>query len=81
MSSIESETTIQSLTRRARLFDKQGQWITPSPVERKARSEALARAIREIETTPDDDPPGIEAEMMRAIDSERPHRPLFEGMY
>ncbi len=64
--------------------DDQGRLVLLSAQQRKAQAEAAARAIRAMRAMramPDDDPPGVEAEMMRGIDSRRPEgRKLFEGI-
>jgi hypothetical protein len=60
---------------------KTGRMIPLSDEEWAARRSAAIRALKAIEQLPDDDAPGIEQEIMRGIDSHRPHRPLFEGMY
>ena len=50
--------------------------------QRKARSEALKRALDEIETITDEtDTAENWREVMRGIDEGRPHRPLFKGYY
>ncbi len=51
-----------------------------TPEELAARAARLTRRLAEIDARPDDEPPGTDDEIMRAIDSARPHRPLFEGM-
>jgi len=67
---------------RSRAMDAQGRVIPLTPEERKARSEALRRTLEAIDSRPDDDPPGIEEEMMRGIDANRPPgSKLFEGYY
>jgi hypothetical protein len=63
-----------------RQLDNLGRLISLSPEERKARAEAAIRALDAIRNLPDDDPPGIEAEFMRAIDADRPPgQKIFEG--
>lgn len=65
-----------------RQFDEHGRLVPISDDERRARAEANARALRVIFSRPDNDPPGVEREMMRGIDENRgPGRKLFEGMY
>jgi hypothetical protein len=50
--------------------------------ERRARSEALSRALDEIADVADEsDTDEIWADVFRGIDESRPHRPLFEGFY
>jgi hypothetical protein len=49
---------------------------------RRARSEALGRALDEIAAMTDEtDTDEVWQEVMRDIDETRPHRPLFEGSY
>jgi hypothetical protein len=65
-----------------RQLDEHGRLIPLSPEERKARSEAVIRALKAIRNLPDDDPPDIEEQMMRGIDATRPPgRKLFDGYY
>jgi hypothetical protein len=53
-----------------------------SDEERRARSEALDRALDEIAAIGDEtDTDEIWADVFRGIDEGRPHRPLFEGYY
>jgi hypothetical protein len=48
--------------------------------ERRARSEALGRALDEIAGITDEtDTDELWRDVMRGIDDNRPHRPLFEG--
>ena len=61
-------------------LDDQGR-LVKSDEEREARRDAILRTLRVIATKPDTDPPGTDEEFMRNIDAERPHRPLFKGMY
>ncbi len=49
--------------------------------ERAARREAAIRTLRAIQRLDRRDPPGTAERFMRGIDENRPHRPLFEGMY
>jgi hypothetical protein len=58
-----------------------GRVIPISPEERTARSAAAIRALKALGQLPDEDPPGTDEEFMRGIDQNRPHRPLFKGMY
>jgi hypothetical protein len=60
---------------------KTGRMLPMSDEERAARRDAVIRVLKVIEQREDNDPPGIEEEIMRGIDSHRPHRPLFKGMY
>jgi hypothetical protein len=49
---------------------------------RRARSEALGRALDEIAAMTDEaDTDEVWRDVMRGIDETRPHRPLFEGSY
>ncbi len=64
-----------------RALDERGRVIPLSSEERRARSDAAIRALKALRQLPDDDPPGTDERFMRGIDSHRPHRPLFEGMY
>lgn len=66
----------------ARQLDAQGRLIPLSPAERAARRDAAIRALKALRAEPDQDPPGTDEAMMRAIDEHRPPgRKLFEGMY
>lgn len=59
-----------------------GRLLPLSDEDRKARSEALGRALDEIAGMTDEtDTDEVWAEVMRGIDEGRPHRPLFEGSY
>ena len=50
--------------------------------ERRARSEALGRALDEIAGMTDEtDTDQVWQDVMRGIDENRPHRPQFEGSY
>jgi hypothetical protein len=60
--------------------DEQGR-IVLTDEERAARRDAAIRMLRVLGTYPDTDPPGTDEAFMRGIDENRPHRPLFEGMY
>ncbi len=80
---IPGTTTIEPPTSppisRAKL-DDQGRLILPTPAEAEAEAEgirAMLDELRSITGDPDED----DAEFFRAIDSHRPHRPLFEGLY
>jgi hypothetical protein len=64
-----------------RALDAQGRLVPISAEERRERSRAAIRALKAIESLPDD-PPGTTEEMMRGIDANRPPgSKLFEGMY
>lgn len=62
-------------------LDADGRMIPMTKAELAAHIEARKAASRRAEAIPDDDNPVDDAEVMRAIDSHRPHRPLFEGLY
>ncbi len=65
-----------------RALDEKGRLIPLSQEERLARSNAAMRALKAIPSIADDDPPGIDEEIMRGIDENRPPgQKLFEGMY
>jgi hypothetical protein len=50
--------------------------------ERRARSEALKRALDEMAQISDEtDTDEVWRAVFRGIDETRPHRPLFEGQY
>jgi hypothetical protein len=73
-------TPLSDLPRSA--VDPTGRLLPESEEERRARSAALARALDEIaEMTDETDTDATWAEVYRGIDAERPHRPLFEGLY
>ncbi len=62
--------------------DRNGRLLPHSEAERRARSAELARALDEIDAITDEtDTDATWAEVYRGIDAERPHRPLFEGLY
>jgi hypothetical protein len=59
-----------------------GRLLSLTDEQRRARSEALARALDQIDTITDaTDTDEVWADVMRGIDEGRPHRPLFEGSY
>jgi hypothetical protein len=73
MASAPSRGTVDPGTGRLRPLSDQ---------ERRTRSEALARALDEIDRITDEtDTDETWREVFRGIDQGRPHRPLFEGMY
>jgi hypothetical protein len=73
MANVTTTETIDPTTGKARPL---------SDEERRARSEALVRALDEIaDITDETDTDELWAEVFRGIDESRPHRPLFEGQY
>ena len=65
-----------------RALDEHGRFIHPSPEELRARSDAYQRIMKVRREQPDDEPPGLDEEIMRGIDSHRPEgMKLFEGYY
>ena len=62
------------------LRDAEGHWLIDDD-EWRARAEATRLALSQWENRADDDPPETDKEFMKAIDAERPHRPLFDGLY
>lgn len=61
---------------------KTGRLLPLTEAQRKARSEALARALDEIdEITDETDTDETWRDIFRSIDEGRPDRPLFEGQY
>ena len=79
----DESTAIEPTSRppiRLAKLDDQGRLIPLTPAEMQGEAEsirAMLDRLQAIENGPDDD----DAEFMRAIDSHRPHRPLFEGLY
>ena len=61
-------------------YDQHGHVIPPTEEERRARSEALKRALAAMAAIPDD-PAESDEEFWRAIDAGRPERPLFQRYY
>lgn len=61
-------------------FDEEGRLIPLTAEEKVQHAAAIRAAIDALEAIPDD-PTEDDAEFYRAIDSHRPHRPLFEGLY
>jgi len=63
--------------------DEKGRLIPQTPEERHARREAWERLVRLRATQPlEEEPPGLDEEIMRGIDSYRPEgSKLFEGYY
>jgi excisionase family DNA binding protein len=65
-----------------RSVDPAGRLLPLTDEERRARSEALGRALDDIAgMTDDSDTDEVWRDVMRGIDETRPHRPLFEGSY
>ena len=52
----------------------------PTPADIEA-AERLRELFARFDATADDEPPGLDAQIMCGIDAERSHRPLFRGMY
>ena len=61
-------------------LDDQGHLIAPPESKLPARIEAMRRMIEAINNIPDA-PGEDDRDFFRTIDEQRPHRPLFEGMY
>ena len=61
-------------------FDEHGHAIPFTEAELQARSESLRIALEAMAAIPDD-PPGSDEAFWRAIDAERPERPLFKELY
>ena len=62
-------------------LDARGRMLPRTDEERAADAERIRELLAILAATPADDPPGETEEFMRAIDSHRPDRPLFEGYY
>ena len=62
-------------------YDDQGYAIPFTPAERAARLEPIHHMFIELDKIPDDPNQPSDEEIFRAIDSHRPHRPLFEDCY
>jgi len=62
-------------------LDDQGRALPFTDEERKAQVEAIRLMFEELKAMPDDPSEASWSEVFRAIDSHRPHRPLFEGLY
>ncbi len=61
-------------------FDEHGHIIPPTEEEMRATLESLKLALEAMAAIPDD-PPGSDEAFWRAIDAERPERPLFKELY
>ena len=60
--------------------DADGRALPRTDAERAGDVVRIRAMLARMAEIPDDD--GVsDAEIFRAIDAERPHRPLFEGMY
>jgi hypothetical protein len=66
--------------RRRLVLDAQGRAVPLSDAQLDDLAQS-ADALREALDSIPDDPPGSDQEFTRAIDSQRPERPLFEGYY
>ncbi len=65
-----------------RASDANGRPIPLSPEEREARRDAALRVLNAFKDLPNDGPPDLFEDGMRAIDANRaPGFKLFEGMY
>ena len=62
-------------------LDAQGRMIPRTIDERAADAERVRAALERMAAIIDNDPPGSTEEFMEAIDSGRPHRPLFKEYY
>ncbi|WP_435015874.1 hypothetical protein TA3x_003428 [Tundrisphaera sp. TA3] len=62
-------------------LDARGRALPRTDEERAADAERIRELVEILKATPPDDPPGETEAFMRAIDSHRPDRPLFEGYY
>ena len=82
--SIQGNTLLDSGDNRVQTssLDDQGRILPLSAEMRRKRSAALNRALDAIaETTDETDTEENWREALRDLDNQRPHRPLFEGMY
>ena len=62
-------------------LDDQGHAIPLTPEERAVQLRAVQQMFEELAQIPDDPNEPSDSEIFRAIDSYRPHRPLFEDYY
>ena len=62
-------------------MDENGHMIPRTDEEQDENAVRLRKLVEILRATPADDPPGETEAFMRAMDSHRPHRPLFEGYY
>ena len=61
--------------------DATGRVLPIGPEEQAQDAKAVAAFVELMFALPDDDPPGAWEEAMRDLDTQRPHRKLFEGLY
>ena len=61
-------------------YDSEGKIIPFTPEEQAQHSAAIRQGLSLIAEIPDD-PNEDDAEFFRALDSHRPHAPMFRGMY
>jgi hypothetical protein len=74
-------TTVTEVSTPPRLrFDDQGHAIARTEAEHQAIAEAFRAALVSMAAIPDD-PHVSDQECMRAIDEDRPERPLFQEYY
>ncbi len=66
--------------RRPLQYDEHGHAIPPTKEEQEETKKAMLAALEAMAAIPDD-PPGSDEAFWRAIDAERPHRPLFREYY
>ena len=62
-------------------YDVNGRALPLTEAEHAAHRAALRAALVRMAELPVDDDCVPDEEIFRAIDSHRPHRPLFEGLY
>lgn len=73
-------STTEIIVAPQRQFDSEGRLVPLTAEEKVQHAAAIRAAIGAIEAIPAD-PSEDDSEFLRAIDSHRPHRPLFEGLY
>ena len=61
-------------------FDDQGRLVPLNEAERAQHAAAILSALALLDEI-SDDPNEDSAEFFRAVDSHRPERPLFDGLY
>lgn len=74
---VETSGEVKSLRLR---FDEHGHAIPPTEAEHAAAIEAWSRALAALAAIPDD-PNEPDEVFWRAMDEDRPERPLFEEYY